>query len=402
MREIHPVERRVERARLRSGRERAERRPFVGHERLERGALGSGQRGRAGEELGPDGRAEVDRAHEPRRREERLHGVRRDDDRAEVAEQLEARRGGLQRGQDAVRAVLGQVVVVEPGRAELPQMPDEEVDLALRQLEIVLPQVARLVIRVLAHLVEVGVVIPAPLEEPAEALHRIEHRVTGVRHRGEVDAVVHQLEAAPALGRGALVHAQESMTEGRGGVVQVVGGEDERDRARLEPLPEDVPPLASPVRQHGRVEIELAREPGEARRELALRVLELGIGGLRREEAGQRRVQLGGGIGLPDRGEEEGGPIGVALHPAQPLRAVVEEPPPAEALGEPPGARPREESGLQRQRSAVAGRCRRDGWAVPPGGRCCQEHGRREAGDQERATGPRRARSRRGESWRWG
>ena len=108
-------------------------------------------------------------------------------------------------------------------------MPGEELDLARRELEIVLPQVARLVVRVLADLVEVGVVVPAPLEEPGEPLHRVEHRVAGVRDRGEVDAVVHQLEAAPALGRVALVHAQEGVAEGGGGVVEVIGGEDERD-----------------------------------------------------------------------------------------------------------------------------------------------------------------------------
>src|ERR671930_539989 len=72
---------------------------------------------------------------------ERLHAVGRKRRRPEMGEQLESGIGGLEGAEDVVRAVLGDVVVVEPRLPQLPEMGDEHGELPLIERKLVLPQV---------------------------------------------------------------------------------------------------------------------------------------------------------------------------------------------------------------------------------------------------------------------
>src|SRR5207237_255748 len=69
--------------------------------------------GRPGRELRPCRGSETDRSDQAGVLEERFHAVGRKRRRSEVGEELQLGIGGLERGQDVVRAVLRHVVVVE-------------------------------------------------------------------------------------------------------------------------------------------------------------------------------------------------------------------------------------------------------------------------------------------------
>jgi len=81
-------------------------------------------------------------------------------------------------------------------------------------------------------------------------------------------------------------------------------------------------------------------------------VLDLLVGGQRREETGKRRLELRFRVGLAARREEEGGPVRVALDAAEEARPVVEEAQPCAIVGEVACSRRRDEVG---EVGAVAG-----------------------------------------------
>ena len=250
-----------------------------------------------------------------------------------MGEELELRIGGLQGSQHVVGAVLGHVVVVEPGLPQLPEVPDQHRQLALVQGKLVLPKVARLVVGVLAHLVEVGARAELAAKEPEEAFERIEDGVRGVGDDREVDGLVDEIEAVSSARQFLLAEPKEGVAERGGRVVQVVGGEDQRGRSGADPPPECLEPRAGSRRQPCEIDGDGNREPGESCREAALRVLERWSGERhirwraisRSEERAQSCFELRGGIAFPLWGEKERRPIRLALPAAQQPFAPVPE-----------------------------------------------------------------------------
>ena len=276
---------------------------------------------------------------------ERLDGVGGDDRVLEVLEEVILRVDRLDRGEHVIRAVLREVVVVEVRRAELPDVEREEHRLLLVERQVVFPEVARLVVVVLAHLEEIRDRLERAGEEPREPLERVEDDVAGVDDGGVVDAVVEQIaralvatvdsRSAVRARRAPLVDPKEAVTEGGRWRVQVIRREDERRGAGLDLLEERCELLAVVLSEPGRIERQLVYEEREARRVATHRVLGFGIGGLGRvEERAQRRLHLRGRIGLAVRRLEPVGRVRLPAHVARSAAIPVPETEPLHVVGE--------------------------------------------------------------------
>ena len=212
-----------------------------------------------------------------------------------------------------IRAVLGDVVVVEVGEAQLPDVHDQRGQCLGRQVQLVLPQVARLVVVVLADLVVVGHPLERAGEQAGQPLEGVEHGVPGVDVGGEVDAVVQQV-AAPAAGA---LQPQEGVAERRRRVVEVIRREHQHRRPGVDPLHE-IEQLRT-VGLGQRRQRQALAQPDQPRREPTQRVpLARRPGALHgRRDRGEERPdggqQLGLGIGLALGGQEERRPVGLAL-----------------------------------------------------------------------------------------
>src|SRR5207245_2118097 len=98
--------------------------------------------------------------------------------------------------------------------------------------KIVLPEIARFEIVVLADFVEIRNRAELAREQSEQTLHRIDQRVPGIDRRRVVDAVIEQLEMLSRERFVALVEPQQRVAESRSRAVQEVGREDQRDRSR--------------------------------------------------------------------------------------------------------------------------------------------------------------------------
>src|SRR5207248_5707354 len=132
------------------------------------------------------------------------------------------------------------------------------------------------------------------------------------------------------------------MPESRGGIVQVVGGEDERRGARAHLPPEGLETRAGARREPVEIDRNGGGKPGKPGGKPAHGMLERRIGerrspgrGVHRgEEARQRGFELGGRIALALRREEQRRSVGLALPATQSPFAPMAEAKPAAFLGE--------------------------------------------------------------------
>ena len=168
---VHQVERGVEHLGLRGRPALRQRLGRVGHQRLHGAGLGGGEVADPGLELAAHGGPVVDRPDQAAVPVEHLHGVGRHHQRheGERLDEGEARRRRLERAEDVVAAVLVEVPVVHPGAAQLPEVGHQHGHLARLERQVVLPEVARLAVGVLAHLVVVRVVAELAVEEARAA-----------------------------------------------------------------------------------------------------------------------------------------------------------------------------------------------------------------------------------------
>ena len=189
---------------------------------------------------------------------------------------------------------------------------------------------------------------------------------------------------------GRLVEPQQGVAEGRGGVVQVVGREDDGHALRpdaAEEVLEARAARAAGARAGSKPSLPARKAKRAGKRHCASSSSSAAATGV--EEAGQRGLELGGRVGLAARREEEVGAVGLALPAAERPRAG------SGRAGASPDPRPSRSararassSGEVGSRSAGPGR--RRGRSAAPGAGAARGRGRggspagRERGGEER------------------
>ena len=158
---------------------------------------------------------------------QRAHRIHRQLGETQLIQQPALRTRHLNQLEQAERAVLVKEVVVEVNILQLPEVVDHPIDLALVQLQGVLPDIPALHVRVLLDLLNIGHQVEAARIAARQPPVNIEQRVILLGgHGAEVDRPG-QPHGAVVI---ALVQPQQGMTEHGGRAVQIGRGEHQ-DRA---------------------------------------------------------------------------------------------------------------------------------------------------------------------------
>src|SRR3990170_4285547 len=122
----------------------------------------------------------------------------------------------LQDGKDVVRAVLLDVEIIKIVPAELPEMEEQVMELVLREIEFVLPEVAAFPVSVLLHFRVIRDDRKSPGEKAEEPLQGVQQGVVRIDRRGVIDAIIQKrlLRSGPRP-----IDPQKRMAEHRGRVV---------------------------------------------------------------------------------------------------------------------------------------------------------------------------------------
>jgi hypothetical protein len=341
------------------------------------------RRGRLGRQLGPpfggpnlvvveqrlapthDGQDRGARGHasdETSLREDDAHRVGRDDAGPEAVDEVQGRPRHLEQRQQMVRAVPRKKVVAEIGRARLPGVRDEAIDLGPREREGVFPQVAALEVRVLLDLHVVRQDVEVAVEAARHALEGVDEAVRRRDVGREVDDVVEELVAFPRRAgqsqEGVAIHRRRAVEVGR-------RVDERRGVGRYPGAPRRIVGTGA-GRQRAFIEVQLAPQPRRSGREQTLRLFPLGSRGGRLEQSRQRGDELRLGIALTGLSrEEEAEAVGLAPPPPAERRPVVQEDLPHAGAREVPFARYGQRRAERRRRRGARGR---DGGPRDPDG----------------------------------
>ena len=248
-----------------------------------------------------EGRAQLRRRRGPiaRARDEAgplrepAHGIDRNHGAVKAGAGTEPRDAGIEKAQQLVGAVPREEVVRKLGALQLPEVHEQELALTLVEVEVVLPDVAVLPVRVPLELLVVGSDSERGGIPSRHALGEVDDAVVVAGLGSEVHRPAQDLVGLRSTCH---VDPQQGVSEHGGGVVHEPLHEDERQPADVEARAPALVCFAVRRGQGRFVDAEPIRQPVPAGYEDALRTLVARSARVGIEQGAQRGVQLGSGI----------------------------------------------------------------------------------------------------------